>query len=117
MGAGEKNELLAALRESGHSTAASGRDGALSAGELAASAAAITSALQGHGAVLLWSTTGLATVVGLVGALAAGTPLVPLNPSSGPREIEHILADVRPTAILVGEGEQLPPRLADLERI
>ena len=31
----------------------------------------------------------------MVGALAAGVPIVPINPKSGERELEHILSDSR----------------------
>ena len=40
----------------------------------------------------------------MVGALAAGVPIVPINPKAGTRELEHILSDSAPE-VLLGRDE------------
>ena len=111
-------DLLHGLRHDGARPAVAFPDGALTAGELLGAAGAVAERLEGRGPVLLWATSRLATVVGLLGGLAAGTPVIPLNPKSGPRELEHVVADARPDALLVGDGEdELPAELAAIPRI
>ncbi len=46
------------------------------------------------------ATPTLETVVAVVGALAAGVPIVPINPKAGERELEHILSDSAPDLML-----------------
>ncbi len=111
-------DFLHGLRASGTKPVVAFPDGALTADELLAASATVATQLEGRGPVLLWATPGLATVVGLLGGLAAGTPVVPLNPKSGPRELEHVVADARPDALLVGAGpDELPAQLAALPRV
>jgi malonyl-CoA/methylmalonyl-CoA synthetase len=60
--------------------------------------------------VAVWAQPRLETCVAVVGALAAGVPIVPINPKSGERELAHILDDSRPELLIVGPGAQLPPQ-------
>ncbi|MFE0175495.1 acyl-CoA synthetase [Streptomyces sp. NPDC059002] len=91
-------------------------DRSLSYAELAATAGALADRLHGTGRVALWATPSLETAVGVVAALLAGVPAVPLNPKSGDSELTHILRDSAPSLILTEPGAQLPPALADLTR-
>jgi acyl-CoA synthetase (AMP-forming)/AMP-acid ligase II len=56
-------------------------------------------------------------VVGVVGALAAGVPFVPLNPRSGHQELEHVVGDARPSAVIAPAAAELPSALTGLLRI
>ena len=51
--------------------------------QLAAAAGAVAGRVQHAGRVAVWATPVLETAVGVVGALLAGVPVVPLNPKSG----------------------------------
>lgn len=94
----------------------------LTYGELAAAAGALVPELSGAGIsgaggrVAVWATPTLETAVGVVAALLAGVPVVPLNPKVGERELAHILGDSAPKAVLAGPGEQLPAALDALAR-
>ncbi|ADB49864.1 AMP-binding protein [Conexibacter woesei] len=84
-------------------------------GATAATAALLAAA--GERPAALWATPSLATVAGLLGGLAAGVPVIPLNPRSGPLDLGHVLGDARPGTILCAAGAALPPALAGLRRI
>ncbi|MFJ8308009.1 MULTISPECIES: acyl-CoA synthetase [unclassified Streptomyces] len=85
--------------------------------QLAGAAGSLARRLAGAGRVAVWATPTPQTVVGVVAALVAGVPAVPLNPKTGERELTHIVRDSTPTVVLASEGDQLPPALADLVRI
>ncbi|MFM9369701.1 acyl-CoA synthetase [Streptomyces sp. Da 82-17] len=87
--------------------------------ELASAAGALARTLGGapSGRVAVWATPSLETAVGVLAALLAGVPAVPLNPKVGARELEHIVADSAPTAVLAAPDDELPPALAELDRI
>lgn len=85
--------------------------------ELAGAAGALAGRIAGTGRVAVWATPTLETAVGVVAALLAGVPAVPLNPKTGERELAHILADSAPTAVLAAPGTSLPPALEALTRI
>jgi malonyl-CoA/methylmalonyl-CoA synthetase len=91
--------------------------GTLSGDELLRAAGALAPRLAGHGAALVWATPDSPTVVALLGALAAGVPVVPISPRAGRREIEHIVSDVRATAVLAAADAVLPEGLRRLERV
>ncbi len=91
-------------------------DGRLTYGELERASAALAGRLPPR-ALALWATPSLATVVGLLAGLRAGVPLIPVNPKSGGGELEHVLADAEPHAVVVGPGVELPSALAALPRI
>ncbi|WP_329277396.1 acyl-CoA synthetase [Streptomyces sp. NBC_01451] len=86
--------------------------------ELAASAGALADRISGAGRpVAVWATPTLETAVGVVAALLAGVPAVPLNPKSGESELGHILKDSSPALVLAAPGDQLPPAFSSLDRI
>src|SRR5579862_5493422 len=62
-------------------------DDALTYRELAGAAATVASELKGAGRVAVWAEPALEAVAAIVGALAAGVAVVPLNPSLGSREL------------------------------
>jgi malonyl-CoA/methylmalonyl-CoA synthetase len=111
-------DFIPGLRHAGARPVVAFPDGTLTADELLAAAAAVATQLDGGRTALLWATPQLATVVGLLGGLAAGTPIVPLNPKSGPLELEHVVADARPNALLVGaDAQELPAQLAAIQQV
>ena len=73
-------------------------DGALTYPELAARAGALAQEITGLTRVAVWATPTLPTAVGIVAALLAGVPAVPVNPRSGPREV-NIHVPVRPCRV------------------
>ncbi|MEU5772034.1 acyl-CoA synthetase [Streptomyces venezuelae] len=84
--------------------------------ELASTAASLALRLRDAGRVAVWATPSLETAVGVVAALLAGVPAVPLNPKSGDSELTHIVRDSAPTLVLAEPGAELPPALAALDR-
>ncbi|MEV7422337.1 acyl-CoA synthetase [Streptomyces sp. NPDC091212] len=92
-------------------------DCTLSHAELAEAAGSVAVAIAGARRVAVWATPTLGTAVGVVGALLAGVPVVPVNPRSGARELAHIVADSAPTHVLAEPDDELPPALAALVRV
>ncbi|MGW7055318.1 acyl-CoA synthetase [Streptomyces sp. NPDC054887] len=84
---------------------------------LAAAAGAAAGRLAGAGRVAVWAAPTLETAVGVVAALLAGVPAVPLNPRTGERELKHIVSDSAPSLVLAAPGDRLPPVLEGLERV
>ncbi|WP_093800980.1 acyl-CoA synthetase [Streptomyces sp. Wb2n-11] len=84
---------------------------------LARAAGGLAARIAGAGRVAVWATPSPETAVGVVAALLAGVPAVPLNPRTGERELAHIVADSAPTVVLAAPGAGLPPALGKLERI
>ncbi|MFB7862312.1 acyl-CoA synthetase [Streptomyces sp. NPDC056069] len=84
--------------------------------ELARAAGALAPRLLSAGRVAVWATPTAETAVGVVAALLAGVPAVPLNPRIGERELAHILGDSAPGIVLAGAGDDLPAGLAELPR-
>ncbi|MGW5866657.1 acyl-CoA synthetase [Streptomyces sp. NPDC055239] len=84
--------------------------------ELAATAGSLAASIGSARRVALWATPTLETAVGVVAALLAGVPVVPLNPKVGERELGHIVADSAPTVVLAAPGDELPLPLRALER-
>ncbi|MEU8285229.1 acyl-CoA synthetase [Micromonospora sp. NPDC048905] len=73
-------------------------------------AAAVADDLRGVDRVAIDATASLHTVVGVVGALLAGSAVIPVPPDAGPMEREHILRDSAPGAMLVpAPGERRDP--------
>ena len=83
-------------------------DDALTYRELRDAASAVADRVAGAQRVAVWATNSAHTVVGIVGALLAGVPVVPLNPKAGERELEHILTDSAPELILSPPGVEVP---------
>lgn len=73
--------------------------------------------VAGAGRVAIWAQPRLETCVAVIGALAAGVPGVPLNPRSGERELEHILADSAPDLLLTAPGTSVPAALDGVARV
>jgi len=94
--------LLARLHEQDRQPAVSVGDRALSYRELRGAAAALADRLRGAERVAVWADATLETCVAVVAALSAGVPLVPINPKLGESELEHVLTDSRPDAVIGG---------------
>ena len=109
--------LLAPLEAGGDKEAIRFGERALSYSELRDVAARLAHGLVGAGRVAVWGTPSLETCVSVVGALAAGIPVVPINPKSGERELGHIVDDSEPSVVLAAPGAELPPAVATLERV
>ncbi|MFI5756944.1 acyl-CoA synthetase [Streptomyces sp. NPDC051569] len=92
-------------------------DRALTHAELADAAGSLAARIAGARRVAVWATPTLGTAVGVVAALLAGVPVVPVNPRSGERELAHIIADSAPSLVVAEPGAVLPPALAALDRV
>jgi malonyl-CoA/methylmalonyl-CoA synthetase len=92
-------------------------DGALTYHELADRAGGLAHEIAGLGRVAVWATPTLPTAVGIVAALLAGVPAVPINPRSGERELAHVVADAAPDAVLAAADVALPAPLAQLRHV
>ncbi|MFD9069637.1 acyl-CoA synthetase [Streptomyces lasiicapitis] len=115
----DSEPLFPALTSPGPAPALQFGDRVVTYAELAATAGALASRLTAAGAtrVAVWATPTLETAVGVVAALVAGVPAVPLNPKSGEGELGHIVADSEPSLVLAGAGERLPGVLEGLGRV
>src|SRR5215212_9946949 len=103
--------LLDALTEAGGAEALRFGDRALTYEELRGAAAAVAERVRGAGRVAVWATPELETCVSVVGALAAGAAVVPINPKAGERELAHIVGDSEPQLVLAPPHAELPPAL------
>jgi malonyl-CoA/methylmalonyl-CoA synthetase len=92
-------------------------DASIGYAELAAAASAVADRVQGADRVAVWAEPTLELCVAVVGALAAGVTVIPINPGAGPRELEHIVADSAPEELLAWPTIELPRSLRDLDRI
>ena len=92
-------------------------ESALGYAELAGAAAAVAARLEGAERVAAWAEPTLELCVAVVGALAAGVSVVPINPGAGARELEHIVTDSVPDKLLARAGVEPPGPLAALARI
>ncbi|GLZ42077.1 acyl-CoA synthetase [Actinokineospora sp. NBRC 105648] len=90
---------------------------ALTHADLAGSARAVAAAVSGTTRVAVWATPSPHTCLAVVGGLAAGVAVVPINPKIGERELAHIVADSEPELVLTAPGVELPPALAALRRV
>ncbi|MGP3756761.1 acyl-CoA synthetase [Streptomyces sp. IBSNAI001] len=109
--------LFPALAEGSTRPALTFGERTLSYGELAASAGSLAAQLGQVARVAVWATPTLETAVGVVAALLAGVPAIPLNPKVGERELAHIVSDSEPPLVLAAQGDELPDALAELSRI
>jgi malonyl-CoA/methylmalonyl-CoA synthetase len=89
---------------------------ALSYRELAAAAAGVSRELKGADRVAVWAQPALESCAAIVGALAAGVSVVPLNPGLGSRELEHIVTDSQPERLVAWRGIDPPPQLSGIPR-
>jgi malonyl-CoA/methylmalonyl-CoA synthetase len=83
-------------------------DRSVSYAQLRDAAAAVAEHVSGARRVAVWAVNEPEVVAAVAGALAAGVPVVPVNPKAGERELGHILADSRPELVLV-PPDQDPP--------
>ncbi|GGZ22747.1 acyl-CoA synthetase [Streptomyces inusitatus] len=111
------SDLFPALHTATGRTALRFGERALTYGQLARAAGDLAARIGGAPRVALWATPTLETAVGVVAALLAGVPVVPLNPKTGERELTHIVTDSAPAAVLAAPGDELPGALDGLERI
>jgi malonyl-CoA/methylmalonyl-CoA synthetase len=108
--------LFPALHTESSGTALRFGERSLSYRGLAAAAGETATRIGDAGRVAVWATPTLETAVGVVAALLAGVPVVPVNPRSGERELAHIVADSAPAAVLAEPGAELPEALAGIAR-
>jgi len=73
--------------------------------DLAAAAGVVAARVTGMPAVAVHADATMETVVAVVGALMAGTPVVPVPPDAGPMERDHIMGDSGAAALLGGPGQ------------
>jgi malonyl-CoA/methylmalonyl-CoA synthetase len=85
--------------------------------DLTGVAAHLAGLIEPEPRVAVWAVPAPETCAAVVGALAAGVPLVPINPKAGERELAHIVADSSPTLLLTAKGIELPPQLAGVQRV
>ena len=78
--------------------------------------AAVAARVEGAERVAVWASPAPETCVGVIGALLAGVPAVPINPKSGERELAHIVSDSAPELVLSAPGADLPEGVATLPR-
>jgi malonyl-CoA/methylmalonyl-CoA synthetase len=74
----------------------------LTYGELREAAAAFVRRVEGARRVAVWAEPSLETIVAVAGAITAGIAVVPVNPKLGTGELEHVLRDSAPDAIVGG---------------
>ena len=98
MAAGEP--LLPALHERDREPALRVGDAALSYAQLRDAAGAVARRVSGAERVGVWAESSLEACVAIVGALAAGAAVVPVNPKLGEAELRHVLDDSRPDLLL-----------------
>ncbi|CAM5406275.1 Acyl-CoA synthetase OS=Streptomyces alboniger OX=132473 GN=CP975_10915 PE=3 SV=1 [Streptomyces alboniger] len=109
-------QMFPALAEGGPRPALRFGERSLTYAELSAAAASLAASLGPARRVAVWATPTLETAVGVVAALLAGVPAVPLNPRLGDGELTHIVADSEPSLVLAAPGDALPPALARVPR-
>jgi malonyl-CoA/methylmalonyl-CoA synthetase len=88
--------------------------------ELAGMCGALAARLRGLERVAFWAESRLESCVAVLAAIETGVQAVALNPKLGSSELEHILTDSRPQALLAGPAEDdpsAPAALAGIERI
>jgi malonyl-CoA/methylmalonyl-CoA synthetase len=94
---------------------------ALSYAELRGAAGAVARCVAGRARVAVWAEPTLETCIAVVGVLAAGVAVVPINPQLGEAELRHVLTDSEPELLLGAPASALPalgaiPPLADVDR-
>ncbi|MFG3289218.1 acyl-CoA synthetase [Streptomyces sp. NPDC048179] len=109
--------LFPALTRTPEHVAVQFGDHSMTYGALASAAGDLARRIGTARRVAVWATSSPETVIGIVAALLAGVPAVPLNPKSGEKELGHILADSAPAHILAAPSAQLPTALAGIDRI
>jgi acyl-CoA synthetase (AMP-forming)/AMP-acid ligase II len=100
--------MLSALRAGDADVTVAGRR--LRGADLTGAVGAVAARLDGLERVAVVATPSLETVVAVAGALVAGVCVVPLNPSAGTRERQHVLADADPDLLLEAADIDLTAR-------
>jgi malonyl-CoA/methylmalonyl-CoA synthetase len=90
---------------------------ALTHRELAAVTIPLLPRLRTARRVAVWAPPAVQTCVGVVAALVAGVPAVPVNPKLGSRELFHLVSDAAPDLVLTAPGTVLPEALRVLPRL
>jgi malonyl-CoA/methylmalonyl-CoA synthetase len=96
---------LTRIREGGDEPALTIDGRTLTYAQLRAAAAAVAAGLDGARRVAVWAEPRLETCIATAAALESGVELVPLNPKLGSAELEHIVCDSRPEAVLAAADE------------
>src|SRR3954451_21039342 len=109
--------LFDALTDAGGAEALRFGERALTYDELRGAATAVAERVRGAERVAVWAVPELETCVAVVGALAAGAAVVPINPRSGERELGHIAGDSQPELVLAAPGTELPEALGAAEAV
>jgi malonyl-CoA/methylmalonyl-CoA synthetase len=109
--------LLPSLAKPGDREALRFGDRTLGYPELRDVVAHLAGRVDGAGRVAVWAVPALETCAAVIGALAAGVPVVPINPKVGERELGHIVGDSAPSLVLAPADTQLPPALAAAARV
>lgn len=109
--------LFAALSDPPAGEALSVDRRALTYGELRAAAARVAEGVRGETRLAVWAEPCLETCVAVTGGLAAGVAVVPLNPKSGERELEHVVSDSGVSTVACAPGAEMPPPLGRLRKL
>jgi malonyl-CoA/methylmalonyl-CoA synthetase len=109
--------LLERLSEADGDEALRFGDRALTYEGLRGVASAVAGRTRGASRVAVWAVPELETCAAVVGALAAGSTVVPINPKAGERELAHIVEDSRPELVMSAPGVALPERLRAVDRV
>src|SRR5712692_1465798 len=85
--------------------------------ELQGAASTLAARLAGRERVAVWATPTLETCVAVVGVLLSVAAAASKNPKMGPRELEHVLRDSAPSAVVAPEDGTVPDALRSLPRL
>lgn len=91
-------------------------DRVLTYAELRGAALALAAELPAGERVAVWAEPTLETCVAVVSGLLAGAAVVPINPSAGSRELDHLMSDSRPQLLLHRRGAHLPEGVGSAPR-
>ncbi len=94
-------------------------DQALSYRDLREAAGAAAAQMSGAQRIGVWAESTLETCIAILGGLAAGAAVVPVNPKLGEAELRHVLDDSRPELLVGAPAEVLdvPERRPRLETV
>ena len=86
----------------------------LSYAGLDSASAALAGSLAGLAPVAVRAEPRIETCVAVAGGLRAGVPVIPINPRSGARELQHVASDAAPAALMLAPGVEVPAPLAGI---
>lgn len=109
--------LFPALEQSSDSEAVRFGERALTYSDLNGVVGHLVRQLDGLERVAVWALPDLETCPAVLAALAAGVSVVPINPKSGQRELEHIISDSGPELVMCAGEADLPDALVRLRRL